>query len=75
MKFPASVSLADTMSERVKEVIFNDEYPEQFALTTDYHVLFLVWVGKILQLNAFIGSFSCQYERSIFFGVISKRRL
>lgn len=54
VKFSASVLLTDMMSERVKEVIFNDDYPEQFALTTDYHVLFLTWVGKILQSIAFI---------------------
>nr|XP_012235714.1 PREDICTED: LOW QUALITY PROTEIN: WD repeat-containing protein 66-like [Linepithema humile] len=37
-------SLVDTTSERVKEITFNDEHSEQFALTTDYHVLFLTWV-------------------------------
>ncbi|EFN85969.1 WD repeat-containing protein 66 [Harpegnathos saltator] len=47
----ASVSLIDTMSERVKEVTFNDEYPEQFALTTDYHVLFLTWDGDALSYD------------------------
>ncbi|XP_019887808.2 cilia- and flagella-associated protein 251-like [Ooceraea biroi] len=47
----ASVSLLDTTSERVKEIAFNDEYPEQFALTTDYHVLFLTWNGRDLNYN------------------------
>ncbi|XP_032685262.1 cilia- and flagella-associated protein 251-like isoform X3 [Odontomachus brunneus] len=47
----ASISLTDTISERVKEVIFNDEYPEQFALTTDYHVLFLIWDGDALSYD------------------------
>ncbi|XP_014483029.1 PREDICTED: WD repeat-containing protein 66-like [Dinoponera quadriceps] len=47
----ASISLTDTTSERVKEVIFNDECPEQFALTTDYHVLFLTWDGDALNYN------------------------
>lgn len=44
--FSASISLIDIMPERVKEITFNDEYPEQFALTTDYHVLFLTWVDE-----------------------------
>lgn len=50
---PASVSLTDTTSERVKEITFNDEYPEQFALTTDYHVLFLTWVSLRKTRNYF----------------------
>ncbi|KAG5322215.1 CF251 protein, partial [Pseudoatta argentina] len=36
----ASTSLIN-ITERVKGITFNDECPEQFALTTDYHVLFL----------------------------------
>lgn len=44
--FSASVSLMDITSERVKEITFNDKCPEQFALTTDHHVLFLTWVGE-----------------------------
>lgn len=44
--FSASISLVDATSERVKEIAFNDEHPEQFALTTDYHVLFLIWVRE-----------------------------
>ncbi|XP_039308921.1 cilia- and flagella-associated protein 251-like [Solenopsis invicta] len=42
----ASISLIDITSERVKGITFNDKYPEQFALTTDYHVLFLTWVSE-----------------------------
>ncbi|KYM76314.1 WD repeat-containing protein 66 [Atta colombica] len=33
------------ITERVKEITFNDECPE-FALTTDHHVLFLTWVSE-----------------------------
>lgn len=44
--FSATFSLTDIMSERVKEIAFNDERPEQFVLTTDSHVLFLTWVSK-----------------------------
>ncbi|KAM0729005.1 Cilia and flagella-associated protein 251 [Formica fusca] len=47
----ASIPLIDTTSERVKEITFNDEYPEQFALTTDYHVLFLIWDGQSLSYD------------------------
>ncbi|XP_067205139.1 cilia- and flagella-associated protein 251-like isoform X1 [Linepithema humile] len=47
----ASFSLVDTTSERVKEITFNDEHSEQFALTTDYHVLFLTWNGHILSCD------------------------
>ncbi|KAG5307000.1 CF251 protein, partial [Acromyrmex insinuator] len=44
---PASTSLIN-ITERVKGITFNDECPEQFALTTDYHVLFLTWNGHAL---------------------------
>jgi len=44
--FAASISLIDTTSERVKEIVFNDEHPEQFILTTDYNILFLTWVSE-----------------------------
>ncbi|XP_011063471.1 PREDICTED: LOW QUALITY PROTEIN: WD repeat-containing protein 66-like [Acromyrmex echinatior] len=43
----ASTSLIN-ITERVKGITFNDECPEQFALTTDYHVLFLTWNGHAL---------------------------
>jgi hypothetical protein len=43
--FAASISLIDTASERVKEIVFNDEHPEEFALTTECNVLFLTWVS------------------------------
>ncbi|XP_018370838.1 PREDICTED: WD repeat-containing protein 66-like [Trachymyrmex cornetzi] len=39
------------ITERVKGITFNDEYPEQFALTTDYHVLFLTWNGHALSYD------------------------
>lgn len=42
-QFSASVLLIDT--ERVKEIAFNDERTEQFALTTDRNVVFLTRVG------------------------------
>ncbi|XP_012064007.1 PREDICTED: WD repeat-containing protein 66-like [Atta cephalotes] len=39
------------ITERVKEITFNDECPEQFALTTDHHVLFLTWNGHALSYD------------------------
>ncbi|XP_011708199.1 PREDICTED: WD repeat-containing protein 66-like [Wasmannia auropunctata] len=47
----ASISLIDITSERVKEITFNNECPEQFALTTDYHVLFITWNGQALSYD------------------------
>ncbi|XP_018056834.1 PREDICTED: WD repeat-containing protein 66-like [Atta colombica] len=38
------------ITERVKEITFNDECPE-FALTTDHHVLFLTWNGHALSYD------------------------
>ncbi|KYQ60114.1 WD repeat-containing protein 66 [Trachymyrmex zeteki] len=46
----ASTSLIN-ITERVKGITFNDECPEQFALTTDYHVLFLTWNGHALNYD------------------------
>ncbi|XP_077268273.1 cilia- and flagella-associated protein 251 isoform X2 [Temnothorax americanus] len=50
-KSDASISLIDITSERVKGITFNDERSEQFALTTDYHVLFLTWNGYALSYD------------------------
>ncbi|KYN30405.1 WD repeat-containing protein 66 [Trachymyrmex septentrionalis] len=46
----ASTSLIN-IAERVKGITFNDKCPEQFALTTDYHVLFLTWNGHVLSYD------------------------
>ncbi|KYM94219.1 WD repeat-containing protein 66 [Cyphomyrmex costatus] len=46
----ASTSLVN-ITERVKGITFNDKCSEQFALTTDYHVLFLIWNGHALNYD------------------------
>ncbi|XP_020282055.1 WD repeat-containing protein 66-like isoform X2 [Pseudomyrmex gracilis] len=50
-QFSASVSLIDTSSERVKEIAFDDERTEQFALTTDRNVVFLTRNGPTLNCD------------------------
>ncbi|KZC04530.1 WD repeat-containing protein 66 [Dufourea novaeangliae] len=43
MLFIASVELTETCLDRVKEITFNEDLPEEFALTTENSVVFLTW--------------------------------
>ncbi|XP_076245455.1 cilia- and flagella-associated protein 251 [Calliopsis andreniformis] len=42
------VELTEIVQDRVKDITFNEEFPEEFALTADHNVVFFIWDnGKI----------------------------
>lgn len=43
----AFVELTELASNKVKEITFNEDCPEEFSLTADYSVAFFKWVGII----------------------------
>ena len=48
--FVAYLELTELVSDRVKEVTFNEDFPEEFALIADHNIIFLTWV-RIKRFN------------------------
>lgn len=49
----ALVELIELVSNKVKEIIFNEDCSEEFCLTADYSVAFFKWVSIMYLSNVF----------------------
>ncbi|XP_043251002.1 cilia- and flagella-associated protein 251-like [Colletes gigas] len=46
-----SIELTEIAFDRVKEIAFNEDFPEEFALTADHNIVFLIWAQDKLKYN------------------------
>ncbi|XP_076624821.1 cilia- and flagella-associated protein 251 [Colletes latitarsis] len=46
-----SIELTEIAFDRVKEIAFNEDFPEEFALTADHNIVFFIWAQGKLKYN------------------------